>query len=318
MADIKREEWKYEECETMDFGDTPQAVSADFYKAFTANAEQISGAVEEEGTPEDTGGSGGNAGGDSGNTGGGMETPDNEAEEIAAPFIPPYGGNGMIDQLFIEDKGSFDDFGASLALRTIKQPKKKSIKETLPYSNETHDFSAINGEVYWEERELEYQFEMTADTPEELEDMKTAFSCWVMGVTQARIVDPFIFGYHFVGTYEDMDFEDDEGMDKTTATVKFAAYPYKLSNMPKRYRFTIPANKTLEVSVINESAHRIVPTLKTSGETVFKIGARSYAVPAGEITDDTLMFAVGLTEFSIQNPTGTACTVEVSFFEEVF
>lgn len=38
----------------------------------------------------------------------------------------------MIDQLIIGDKASFDDFGASVATRKIKMPKKKSIKETVP------------------------------------------------------------------------------------------------------------------------------------------------------------------------------------------
>ncbi len=223
----------------------------------------------------------------------------------------------MIDQLIIGDKHSYDDFGASIAERYIGQPKKKSIKETPPHSNVTYDFSAINGEVYWNERELEYIFEMTAETPEELEDMKAAFANWVMNITEKDIFDPFIFGYHFVGTYEDMDFEDDEDIEKTTVTVKFSAYPYKVANVAKRYTFTIPARTTTAASVINEGSHRIVPTLRTDGETVFKVGTVSYAVPAGEITDEKLMFAVGLTEFEIQNPTAAACIVEISFFEEV-
>lgn len=223
----------------------------------------------------------------------------------------------MIDQLIIEEQSSFDDYGASVCQRKIGKPKKKSIKKTVPFSNKTYDFSKINGELYWEERELEYVFEMTADTPEELEEMKAAFSGWVMNVIEAKIYDPFIEDYHFIGTYEDMDFEDDEGMDKTTATVKFKAYPYMVANIETTYIFTVTTNKTISVSVVNNSAHRIVPTIFATGEVVFNIGNSSYTVPVGTTTDEILTFEAGTTDFEIQN-NNSSCTVKISFFEEVF
>ena len=43
----------------------------------------------------------------------------------------------MIDQLII----------GGLAKSKKKPPKKKSIKETVPFSNVTYDFTAINGET---------------------------------------------------------------------------------------------------------------------------------------------------------------------------
>lgn len=56
----------------------------------------------------------------------------------------------MLDQLIIGDKSSFDDFDASVSERNISPPKKKEIKETVPFSNVTYDFSKINGELFWE------------------------------------------------------------------------------------------------------------------------------------------------------------------------
>ena len=109
----------------------------------------------------------------------------------------------MIDQLIIGGKASFDDFGASVSERKISYPKKKSIKKTVPFANVTYDFSKINGELYWEERTLEYIFEIMADTPEMLEQKKQAFSNWVMNVMNEKIYDPFIPDYHYLGTYED-------------------------------------------------------------------------------------------------------------------
>lgn len=231
----------------------------------------------------------------------------------------------MIDQLTIGEKSSFDDFGASLAKRTIGAPKKKTIKETLPYSNNTYDFSAINGEVYWEERELEYIFEMTASTPEDLEDMKTAFANWVMNVMNEDIFDPFIFGYHFVGTFSEMDFEDDEGLDKTTATVKFTAYPYKLANNVKKYTYTVAAGATIDVAIINDSAHRVTPMFKASGEILIKreteTALESWGFGAGEgilaSGGKIFMLEKGVTTLSLNNTKSTACTLEIWFNEEV-
>lgn len=235
----------------------------------------------------------------------------------------------MIDQLIIGDKYSFDDFGASLSTRKIGQPKKKTIKESVPYSNITYDFSAINGEVYWEERELEYVFEMTAPTAEQIEEMKAAFADWVMNITQERIYDPFIFGYHFVGTFSDMSFDDDEGLDKTTATVKFTAYPYKVSNLVKKYTFTIAAKGTLAVTLVNNSSHRIAP--KFISDYGFQIirntadGKETWSIDRkvgeSEIVDaytgNVFMLAAGVTQLQLQNDGLVECTVEFTFNEEI-
>lgn len=169
-----------------------------------------------------------------------------------------------MDQLIIGDKASFDDYGASMARRFIGMPTKKSIKETVPFSNVTYDFSAINGEVFWNERELEYVFEMMASTPEELEEMKTKFSGWVMNVFEDEIHDPFIPEYHFIGTYDDMKYEDDDGLDKTTVTVSFMAYPYKVANIPKTYTIDLETYYTKYVTIVNESAHKVSPSIKTT------------------------------------------------------
>ena len=143
----------------------------------------------------------------------------------------------MLDQLRIGDKYSYDDFGASVAERKIGKPKKKTIKETVPHSNITYDFSKINGEIYWEERELQYVLELDAETPEELEDLKIDLSNWLMNVFEEDLFDPFIEGYHFRATYDDIDFDDSE-VEKTTATVKFKAYPYMISNEPTKHIIT--------------------------------------------------------------------------------
>lgn len=221
----------------------------------------------------------------------------------------------MLDQLIIGDKHSLDDFEASVAERRIRKPKKKSIKETVPFSNVTHDFSAINGEQYWEERELEYVFEIIADSAEELEAKKQPFISWIMNVMNEKLYDPFITDYHFLATYSDMD-EDDSEIEKSTITVKFTAYPYMIADVKRVFVFTMTETEST-VKVINNSSHRITPTLTTDVECTVKKGTSSFGLPIGKITDDKFMLAPGETSLAIRSTSGSG-TLKIEFYEEVF
>lgn len=224
----------------------------------------------------------------------------------------------MLDQLIIGEKASFDDFGASVATRKISAPKKKEIKETVPFSNVTYDFSDIDGEVYWEERELQYVCEIIAPTPEDLERKKTAFSSWVMNVIKEYLIDPFDTEYHYIATCADIDYADDESLEKTTATVKFTAYPYKIANRPKAYDFKISANSEITATVLNDSSHRITPTLITDANITLKTDDISYSVPIGETADGKLKIKAGVNTLILNNANDTECLLTVKFYEEVF
>lgn len=134
----------------------------------------------------------------------------------------------MIKQLVINGLKSYDDFGMLIATRKISQPKKKAIKETIPFSNKVYDFSNINGEVYWEERTLEYTFDIAEFTTEEMEETKTKVLDWIMNVHDADIYDPYIGDYHFHGSFDGDSWEEDFGGG--TLGFAFTVYPYKISN----------------------------------------------------------------------------------------
>lgn len=224
----------------------------------------------------------------------------------------------MLDQLIIGEKASLDDFDASVAERRIKDPTKKEVKDTVPFFNGTYDFSKINGELYWNERELEYAFEITADTPEELERKKTAFKNWVMNVFEEKLFDPYITDYHFRATFKDIDPADDESLNKTTITVKFTAYPYQIANDPTEYEFVIPAGTEKAVNIINGGIHRVTPILVIGAAVTLTVDDTTYTITAGEFTDSRFELTVGGNSWVIKNNNDTDCTVTVRFYEEVF
>lgn len=221
----------------------------------------------------------------------------------------------MIDQLIIGNKASYDDFEASVRERKDNKPKKKSIKETVPFSNVTYDFTAINGEIYWEERTLEYVFEITANTPEELESKKQRFVSWIMNVMGAELHDPFILGYHFIATYDDIDVDDSE-IEKSTITVKFTAFPYMIANTKKSYEIVFDAGKEITEIIKNNSSHRITPTLIANIPFTLVMGNITFGIPSGETKDSSFMFAVGDNTVKVKAQE-KAGTLKIEFFEEV-
>lgn len=221
----------------------------------------------------------------------------------------------MTDQLIIGNRKSYDDFSASVAERVIHQPKKKTIKDTVPFSNITHDFSDIDGEVYWEERKLEYIFEILADSPEELEEKKTAFFSWIMNVKNEKLYDPFTKGYHYLATYEDCDSDDSE-IEKSTITVTFTAYPYKIADETTVITQAITTSEK-SININNTSSHRITPSFSCTVPFTITIGNSSYNFPSGATTSEAVMFQPGSTTVKMKATNGSG-TLTISYIEEVF
>lgn len=239
----------------------------------------------------------------------------------------------MYDQLIIGNRASEDDFRASVKTRKVKDPEKKKITKTVPFSNVTYDFTKLNGEIYWNQRELEYELEMIAPSPEVLEEMKIDFSNFVMNVIDEDIFDPWLRDYHFNGTFESISYEDDESGNKTTVTVKFLAYPYKIANFERKYTEKIEPESSATARIYNDSSHKITPTIFVVGSVRIVFGNISVALGRG-VHKNVFTLEPGLNELYMENLEKTNdtdlpeieriaielgySTVEITFVEEVF
>lgn len=224
----------------------------------------------------------------------------------------------MFDQLVIGEKASYDDYEASVKERAISAPKKKTIKKTVPFSNVTHDFSKINGELYWEERELDYVFEIIAETPEEMERKKTLFFDWVMNVMDENIYDPFTPDWHYYGTFSSAEPDDEDNVEKTTINVRFLVYPYKIANDLTVHRFVVPAMSSITKTVTNESSHRITPLLISDAGLTISVGTANFGISAGESKDDVFALEPGATVLTLTNENDADCVLSIEFTREVF
>ena len=229
-------------------------------------------------------------------------------------YCPKKGVVLLFDTVIIGKKDSLQDYDASMKEREIGEPKKKSIKETVPFSNKIYDFTKIDGEVYWEERPLTYIFEITADTPEELEDKKSAFKTWIMNVHEEKLYDPYIENHHFIATFDEISCDDSE-IEKSTITVDFTAYPYMMSNDAKVYTFALNANSEKKVMILNKSSHRITPTIISDVNVTIQMNDSSYSFSSGETTSSSFCFEMGTNEVTIL--AGSSGKVTFKFYEEV-
>ncbi len=203
----------------------------------------------------------------------------------------------MIKQLMINGLKSYDDFGVYISSRKISQPKKKTIKESIPFSNIVYDFSNINGEIYWEERTLEYTFDIAEISTEEMENVKTRLLDWFMNVHDVDIYDPYIGDYHYHGSFESDSWDEDFGSG--VLTVSFTVYPYKISNED----IVIESDSASNLTIENNSSHRISPTIEVNGEVIITFNNKSYSLN-DSVYENVLYLEKGMNEISL-NGTGT-------------
>lgn len=148
-----------------------------------------------------------------------------------------------------------------------------------------------------------------------MEELKNAFSDWVMNVFEEELHDPFIPDYHYIATYEDMSYEDEESLEKTTVSVVFTAYPYKIANLPKVYTFEVLPSSEEILTFLNESSHKVTPTINTDIGITIVIGSTTYSVSEGEVTDEALKLEKGMSTMTFRNPKGTTCSGGIITFQ---
>lgn len=125
----------------------------------------------------------------------------------------------------INGKNSFIDFGLVISDKTVGLPTKKVITDTVPFFNGFYDFSNVQGFNYFDDRYLEFIFDITADTQTELETLYTNVLIWLMDTNQSTIYDTES-QKTYVGSLNKWSVEED--ILYKQLTVSFKCQPYSL------------------------------------------------------------------------------------------
>ena len=196
-----------------------------------------------------------------------------------------------------KNKHSYKDFGLTIKSKDISPPKKVKNKSTVPYMNGAYDFSGIYGEQTYEERTLEYIFNLNCRSKIELNSKKIKVLDWLLNSFKDNLSDDTIPGYFFSAECEEVDFKED-GIN-AEISVTFMAYPFKFNlyqegNIPwddfnfeldyiQETKFNVSGSKA--INVINSGSKRISPTVICSSEFYVIKGDTTYKFNVGSTKD---------------------------------
>jgi len=182
----------------------------------------------------------------------------------------------ITDGIRINDKHSYGDFGLQLKSRNIGLPEKKSIRQTVPFMNGYYDFSALNGAPAWNERIIEYSFDVLNDSPVELDFFVSHVLDWLSNVHDVDIFDDTVYRYHWHGSYEKADVEWDESGIKAEITVSFVVHPFKIADEPTESTMTAGTYKIVNLGMA------VAPYVFSNATAAIQIGTYVSAIPANE------------------------------------
>lgn len=213
----------------------------------------------------------------------------------------------MKDGIKIDGLHSCRDFKLCIKARNVSMPTKKSIRETVPFMNGYYDFSALNGSPAWEDRPVEYVFDVIADSPEALDEYASRVLDWLCNAHDTDIFDDTMPNYHFHGSYESSALSWDESGLGVEIAVTFICYPFKIANDPITTRMTAG-----EYIVVNQGMD-VAPIVRAEALTGIQIGNYVTSVAAGVETTLEIDLKRGENTVII---TGDG-TLEFAFYKEV-
>lgn len=213
----------------------------------------------------------------------------------------------MTDGIRINGKHSNANFGLELKTRNIGLPEKKSIRESVAFMNGYYDFSALNGAPAWNERVIEYAFDVVNDSPAELDFFVSYVLDWLGNVHDADIFDDTVYGYHWHGSYEEAKISWDESGLHAEIVVSFVVHPFKIANEAKTH------NLTAGTHTIVNSGMAIAPYVQSDAGAAIQIGNFVSNISANEEMQLEIDLARGENTVLV---TGDG-SVRLWYFEEV-
>lgn len=121
------------------------------------------------------------------------------------------------------------DLGYELKSKSISPPAKKSVRVTVPYMNGSYDFSDVYGDLYFEDRELSYLFDIIGD-PVEVDIDVSRLIDWAASIQESDIHDDDRPDYHYRGSFTGAEVERDDSGELATVTLTFTVYPFAIAN----------------------------------------------------------------------------------------
>lgn len=217
----------------------------------------------------------------------------------------------MIKQLIANGKASYDNFELYIKERNPSMPKRRKNNKTVPGMHGSYDFSLLYGEAIYDDREIEYKFDITGWDIEDLDKERRKVFDWIMNITNTKIYDEYMPGYYWYGSYSDGSWSEDA--EQGLLTVKFLVYPFAIAINPIERKFSLLNSEEKEIRIYSESSHKVIPKIYTTGNITIKKGNSRISLSEGEWELDDFTLERGENIFLVS---GNA-DVCISYIEEV-
>jgi hypothetical protein len=173
--------------------------------------------------------------------------------------------------------------------------------------NGYYDFSALNGAPAWNERKIEYSFDVVNDSPVELDFFVSHVLDWLSNVHDADIFDDTVYRYHWHGSYDSAKVDWDESGLKAEIAVTFVVHPFKIADEPTE------SIMTAGTYTIHNLGMAVAPYARSNATAAIQIGSYVSSIPANEKIQLEIDLARGQNTVIV---TGSG-TVTFGYYEEV-
>lgn len=129
---------------------------------------------------------------------------------------------------------SSEDMGLCIAAKAVTAPVRKEALVSVPFAHGSYDFSAIGGEVYYNNRELSCSFDVIGDGTEDAERRVASVVRWLAPVCNEPICDDDRPGLHWIGSCSKITTAWDESGLAATVEAVLSVHPFAMADTPSR------------------------------------------------------------------------------------
>lgn len=215
-------------------------------------------------------------------------------------------------------KHSFKDLGITMAhKREIGIPNKKKIKQTVPFSNQTYDYSELFGSQVYEERPIKYTFNIAnreIKTKAQMNMVKTEMINWLMtSGGKQKLYDDHYEDYYFLAEIEGSS-SFQENWYYGFLEVEFTAYPFMIKERKEgndiwdTFNFLLDVSQlttfnivgSKRVSLINNGAPNVTPKIIANSSFTIIHDGKEFNIKSGTSEDLDFVLRTGDNSMSIR------------------
>lgn len=225
--------------------------------------------------------------------------------------------------------GSFDSVnnGYYLIERSAPTPDEKEITETIPYSQGALDFSVINNERFFSNREVTYKIEAFDNQYSDRKLFENELKHQLMPLGITAIHDTHDHGLHWLGKCKSIEVEDDEEHQTLIATIVFDCYPFAIGDLLEGsdiwdevyfpnwvfQKTHYDINGSSVINMINVGDAAVSPQIVVVGNLVISGSFGSVEANSGTYIDTPVTLNQGENKLTV---TGNG-SIEFKFYKEV-